>query len=394
MSSILIVDDSIDNRNLLRVFLSKKGHHVAEAADGARALEYLKNNSPDLILLDIVMPGMDGFEVCEKIKDTTEIADIPVIFLSAQDQIEAKVKGFQVGAADYITKPFEKAEVMARVKTHLQIHSLNKSLLAANHELKQKQSMLEADLKAAAEIQLSLLPKELPNFDTCKIVSRFLPSDFSSGDIFNVHQLDHDTLALYIVDVSGHGVPAAMVTVSIAQTLQPHGRSLLKNILPEPPYYKIAAPLEVITKLDEMYPLDRFEKYFTIVYLQLNLRTGLLHYCNAGHPYPAITARDDHARLLKAGGSIIGMGDMVPLVEDYVQLEKGDRVFLYTDGVTELVNKSDEQFGIDRLVTTLDGATGGSLENACDQLLDKATEFASGRPAEDDITLLALEYTG
>jgi sigma-B regulation protein RsbU (phosphoserine phosphatase) len=393
LNSILIVDDQSDNRSLLRIFLKKEGLDVLEAENGSEALELLHEMRPDLVLLDIMMPGIDGYEVCRRIKTDPDTQDITIIFLSAENEVAAKVKGFELGAADYITKPFEKAEVIARVKTHLKVHSLTKSLISANLELQQNQALLENDLKAAAEIQLSLLPLKLPQFETCTLVSRFLPSDYSSGDIYNVHQLDHDTIALYIADVSGHGVPAAMVTVSIAQTLLPHGQSLLKKILADPPYYQLTPPLEVVQKLDEIYPLNRFDKFFTIVYALVNLRTGQMRYCNAGHPYPAITRQGDTTKELEHGGPIIGMGDMVPFEEGSLQLSPGDRLFLYTDGITELENRENEQFGFSRLRSSLEQSSDKTLGDACDALFDEASLFAQARPAEDDITLLALEFT-
>lgn len=394
MATILVVDDQDDNRNLLRTFLEKGGFEVVEARNGSQALMQLSTDLPDLMLLDIVMPELDGYEVCRRLKSDKNISALPVIFLSAKDEVADKVKGFELGASDYITKPFQKAEVLARVRTHVTINSLTKDLKTQNRRLMSKQAKIEEDLKAAAEIQRSLLPTQLPHFGNCSLASRFMPSDLSSGDIFNVHQLDADTIGMYIVDVSGHGVPAAMVTVSIAQSMQPLGQSLLKQQQSHAPYYRLASPLEVISALDKMYPLSRFDKFFTMVYLVFNIRTGEMRYCNAGHPYPARTDTSGRNTWLKVGGPMIGLGDMVPFEEERTFLKAGDRIYLYTDGIIEFMNQENSQFGMQRLEETLSLGAGRSLEETCDLVLDTLKEFGEGGRLDDDITLLALEFLG
>jgi sigma-B regulation protein RsbU (phosphoserine phosphatase) len=389
---ILIVDDSRDNRNLLRVILKKHGYDLLEAADGEQALKTVEHEDLDLILLDIIMPVKDGYQTCEILKSNKDSQDIPVIFLSAKDDVSDKIRGLELGAADYITKPFNKAEVVARVKTQLKIHGLTRSLARANDELLEKQNRLEEDLAAAAEIQQSLIPASSPEVENCCFAYRFIPSDLSGGDIFNVHRLDEEHVAIYIVDVSGHGVPAAMVTVSVAQSLQPHGRTILKEHQPGHPYYRLASPVEVLNKLDQQYPMERFDKYFTTVYMVLNTRTGELQYSNAAHPLPILLRNSGQIELLEAGGPIIGMGNMVPFEPGECTLKPGDRLYLYTDGISEFANHNDEFFDEDRMYVELIRHRNRSLDESCEKLLQALQEFAGGRKAQDDISLLALEF--
>ena len=119
--TLLLVDDNPNNLQVLYQTLEGRGYKLLIAKNGADAINIVQKVHPSLILLDIMMPGMDGYEVCEKIKRQRELADISIIFLSALDDVKDKIKGFSVGAVDYIAKPFQAEEVIARVETHIKI---------------------------------------------------------------------------------------------------------------------------------------------------------------------------------------------------------------------------------------------------------------------------------
>jgi sigma-B regulation protein RsbU (phosphoserine phosphatase) len=255
-----------------------------------------------------MMPKKDGYQVCEELKRNDRSAHIPIIFLSAKSQVEDKIRGLDLGGADYVTKPFDRGEVLARVRTQLNIAWLTKEIMNANKELLRKQKRLDEDLEAAAGIQQSLLPQESPDMKNVAVAWRFMPCESIGGDIFNVVQLDETHLAIYMLDVSGHGVPSALVTVSVSQMLQTHRGLLLKKSIKPPPYYEIRSPAEVLNLLDQEYPIERFNKYFTISYLILDLKEGLIRYSNAAHPSPILLHMDGTLELLAEGGTIIGMG--------------------------------------------------------------------------------------
>ena len=157
--TVLVVDDTPVNQKLLSSILRRSGHGVEVAADGIQALAAVAASPPDLILLDVMMPGKDGFTVCAELKADPATADIPIIFLSAMGEVADKVKGLELGAADYIAKPFDSAEVLARTNTQLRLRRLNQSLVRANQDLKAKQLLLEEDLRAAADVQRALIPQ-------------------------------------------------------------------------------------------------------------------------------------------------------------------------------------------------------------------------------------------
>lgn len=383
---VLIVDDSVDNRRLLVRTLQKSGYELAEAANGKEALSRTREFYPDLILLDIMMPELDGYQVCETLKSDPDTADIPVIFLSAKTETQDKIKGLEIGGVDYITKPFDRGEVLARVRTQLKLRSLMKEIL-------EKQKRLDEDLRAAAAIQASLLPQRLPELDGLDCAWKFVPCDLMGGDIFNILPLDEGHLAIYMVDVSGHGVPAAMVTVSVSQMLQAHG-GCLKRKIDVPPYYKIASPQKVLQALDREYPLERFNKYFTIVYLIVDVVRGRVVYSNAGHPAPLLLHGDGRLDSLDKGGTIIGLNGLVPFEQEEIQLEPGDKILLFTDGLLEFENHQGEAFGLQRFQTALKQVASQPISRILDTAYETIRTFGGNSPVLDDMTLLGFEYLG
>ncbi|MDX9786922.1 MAG: SpoIIE family protein phosphatase [Desulfobacterales bacterium] len=389
---ILIVDDSQEIRILLSRFLTASGYEIAEAQNGDDGLIQLIEFMPDLILLDIVMPGIDGFQVCERIKSDPNTKEIPVIFLSARSEAADKIKGLAIGGADYITKPFDRGEVMARIENQLKIRHLTNALMAANYELTEKQKNLDEDLQAAAGIQQGLLPQKLPQIEQLDIAWKFIPSEKIGGDIFNVLQLDEDHIAFYMIDISGHGVPAALVTFSVSQALQPHMGYTVRKISELSCGYEIVSPGEVLTALDTEYPWERFEKFLTIIYLIIDLRHGSLTYSNAAHPPPIVLHADGTVDLLEKGGTIIGLDGILPFEEDQRKLREGDKLLCYTDGVFEMMNEKGEIFGENRFHVLVKSLIHLPVHAMLDEILMAMKTFANGTKLRDDVSLLGIEY--
>lgn len=388
---VLVVDDSSVNRTLLAAILTKAGFEIAEAQSGEEALAKVAEVLPDLVLLDIMMPGIDGYEVCAALKADERTAAIPVIFLSALSEAADKIKGLETGGADYVTKPFDKGEVLARVRSQLKIRNLTQRLMQTNRELMEKQRKLDEDLKAAAIIQSSLLPTRPPTFHNLTIAWRFQPCDLIGGDIFNVCQLDECHLGIYMVDVSGHGVPGAMVTVSVSQALQPES-GYLKKSQDDYPHYEIVSPVEVCRALDREYPIERFDKHFTIIYAVLNAHSGRLKYCSAAHPPPVLLRADGRIELLDRIGTFIGLDGIVPFEEDEKQLADGDRLVFYTDGVVECEDEKGVFFGQERLLALLRKLQEEPLERLLDNLLAALVGFTGAAGFRDDVSLVGIEF--
>jgi len=390
-SRILIVDDAAFNQKILASIVRKAGFECLVAGDGAEALRCAREARPDLVLLDVVMPGMDGYRVCAELKADSALADIPVIFLSSLDEAADKIKGLTLGAADYITKPFDGGEVLARVRAQLHLRELTQALQSLNHDLVAKQQSLDDDLSAAADIQRALIPRADLTLPGLALSWLFVPSLAVGGDIFNAQQLDAEHVAIYILDVNGHGVPAAMVAVLAWQSLSP---AMGLVVRPGAGGWSVTPPAEVILGLEQEYPYARFERYFTISYLVLHLPSGRLTYCTAAHPYPILGRRDGTLQMLEEGGSIVGLG-LGQYDEGEVLLQRGDRIFLFTDGIVELHSATTgECFGDERLHDVLRSVRDQPLPDVGQHLRSALASFGEGAPAEDDISFLVCEYHG
>ncbi len=374
MDKALVVDDNAINRRILASILQKEGFELLEAIDGEEAVETSLREKPDIVLLDIMMPKMDGYAVCETLKAHDETRDIPIIFLSALSEVSDKIKGLELGAVDYITKPFDRGEVLARVRSQLEIRHLTKSLIEANRELLARQRRLDEDLVAAAQIQKSLIPAAPPEIDNFVFAWEFIPCERIGGDILNIHRLDESHLAIYVLDVSGHGVPSAMVTVSVSQSLSPRTGSILKKNINPPPFYRIVPPADVLAYLDKEYPIERFNKYFTIAYLILNTKTGRILYSTAAHPMPILVRRRGEIEFLDKGGTMIGTGWPIPFEEGEVTLEEGDRLFVYTDGIVEYANAAGEQYGEDTFREGLRKPVDEPIDITCARVIESLND--------------------
>ena len=372
---VLVADDTDVNRAIFAAILRKAGLPCVLARDGDEALRLAKEEKPDLILLDVMMPGRDGFQVMQALKADPELAAVPVIFLTAKGETREKVRGLSLGAADWMTKPADPDEVIARVHVQLRLRELTQSLARANEELRAKQAQIETDLRAAADIQKSLLPQgamELPHLSGAAF---FLPAQVVGGDLYQLQRLDATHACAWILDVSGHGVPSAMITVSVAQSVSAA---------------QLLAPAQVLARLEHEYPIERFDRFFTMSYLLFDLYRQTLKVSSAGHP-PPILVRGGALRNLVSGGPLIGLGG-AEFMEEEVALEDSDRVLIYTDGVVELENAAGEPFGMERLHEALLQGAWAPLETAMDELRARLRSHAGALEPQDDVTLLMLEW--
>jgi len=394
--TILIIEDNPVNLHMLCFILKEQGYAIIEAVNGRNGLKMAAEQRPDLILLDIMMPDMDGYEVCRKLKADPDICLIPVLMVSAEQEVVSKVRCFDLGAADYITKPYNREEILARIRTHLGLRQLTSNLQKTNEKLRWKQQQLDQDIKAAAEIQMALLPQSFPDLDEVHFSFAFNPCDRIGGDLFNVQRLDHDHMGIYVLDVSGHGVPAAMLTALVHQAMLPQGGKVKQSVLAEP-YYRLLSPAEVHESMETDFPIDRFERYFTMAYLILNFRNGKFRYSCAGHP-PIIHMRNNGEIIRHhKGGVMIGAGDLDgPRQEGHGQLYSGDRLFFFTDGIIENEDAHDNAYGLEKFEQLLTKCRQKKLDTIPTLLIQDLHNYCCSPQSsfQDDITFLALEFSG
>lgn len=254
-------------------------------------------------------------------------------------------------------------------------------------ELQRKQALIDEDLKAAAAIQRSLLPEGHHSIPNLRVAWRFNPCERIGGDIFNIQRVDENQVGLYMLDVCGHGVPAALIAVAASQFLA-GPRGWLGGGC------QLTSPETVLNHLDEAFPFERFDSYFTIVCLSIDLRRGTLTYGGAGHPPPVLLRSNGNLKVLDYRGPVIGYGPDQPYSQKALGLEAGDKIVLYTDGLTENRGRGGRAFGRDRFYALLRRTLHRPVEDIVEAVHAEAGRFLEGVAPDDDISLLGVEYTG
>jgi len=394
-ASILIVDDTPANLQVLAGMLKDRGYRVRPAPSGKLALLAAKREPPDLILLDINMPEMNGYEVCEQLKADELLVGIPVIFISAlTDQLD-KVKAFATGGLDYITKPFQIEELHARVETHLKLHRLQVELEDANKRLADVNNRMSRDLKAAAKIQESFLPRNLPRVPGADFAWIYRPCDELAGDGLNIIPLEDDKVALYILDVSGHGVASALLSVTVSRllSLPTDPSSILIRDADVPNGFEITPPAEVAAHLNRLFPFDEaITQFATLLYGVLNAATGEFRYVSAGHPGPVHLPHNAKPVILESVGSPIGLADD-PYEERSVQLGAGDRLYLYSDGAPEAMDSDGKAFGETQLLAMIGKGQSELLADNVASLAKSIVRWRGVEKPQDDVSILAVEFS-
>jgi sigma-B regulation protein RsbU (phosphoserine phosphatase) len=372
-SRVLIVDDAKMNVDIL-VQALRDEYKLSVALDGAAALQSVEKNPPDLVLLDIVMPGLDGYEVCRQLRAQESTRELPIMFLSALEDVKDKTRGFEVGGNDYLTKPFEVLEVKARVR----------SLLKAKAYADAIREAMARDLRIAREIQMGILPADLAaatrgtGLDVFAIVQ---PAREVGGDLYEVLRVSDDRIVVALGDVSGKGIPAALfmaVAVTILRTLA----------------RQIAEPDEILRRLnDELAEQNPRGMFVTLQCLVFDLAQRRVSCAGAGHHQLAIVSRDRPARLAcPSSGRPAGLMPFNPVERETLSLEPEDTFVLFSDGVSEAMNAADDFYGEERLMAVLSASAGGSAADTVKRVLADVHAFAAGAKQSDDITVLAARY--
>ena len=384
---LLVVDDNEMNRDMLSRRLGRRGHSVVTAEDGRSALECIGRESFELVLLDIEMPGMDGFEVLRTIRETFDPSDLPVVMATARTDSDDIVQALKSGANDYVTKPLDFPVVLARVETQLALKRSRDALSAAHARMKR-------DLDAAARVQQALLPSESPKAGRYRFAWQYRPCDELAGDSLNVFKIDDRYIGLYVLDVSGHGVPAALLSMTATHRLgRREGRaSLVTDPVDEPPGYVIVSPAEVARRLNGLYQMAaNGNRYFTMIYGVLDTHAHKFRFVAAGHPGPALVRRDQPARILDTPALPIGVAEESDYEDTVLDLEPGDRLYLYSDGVNEERNSENQEFGRPKLCRTLAGSNSLSLANSLDTLVKEVIAWRGDDRFNDDVSILGFE---
>jgi sigma-B regulation protein RsbU (phosphoserine phosphatase) len=380
--SLLVVDDSETNRALLARRLRRQGYTVSLAENGRQALEKLRVRRFDLVLLDVIMPEMGGYHVLEKIKADPVLRHIPVIMISALDDLDMLARCIQRGAEDYLAKPFDAVLLGARIGSSLEKKRLHDQEERTYRALVESQKHLAAELAEAVTYVKSLLPKPLQgpiNADW-----RFLPCSQLGGDAFGYGWLDEQHFAVYLLDVCSHGVGAALLSISVMNALRS------QNL----PGVDFRNPGEVLTALNRAFPMDSQNNlYFTMWYGVVNKTTRQLKFSAAGHP-PAVLVSDIQSKnrkveKLKTAGAPVGTFNESIYSNQETMLQRPNRLFVFSDGAYEIIQQDGSLLTLESFIQHLAGRS----FDAADSLQTTLTwlEKARGPTSfEDDLALIEI----
>ncbi|MBS2039575.1 fused response regulator/phosphatase [bacterium] len=385
---VLVVDDLPENVLLLSTTL-ENDYQITVATSGQRALQLAAQNPPDLVLLDVMMPEMDGFQVCQALHQIPGCSEVPVIFVSALHETGDEALGLSLGAVDYITRPFQPALVKARVRNHLalkrQRDQLEQEVLERSQELAQAllaRQLFESDLRLAQHLQLSMLPQShwrIPGTHQGELFALLRPARVIGGDFYDYVDLGEGRLLFALGDVSGKGVTAALFMMRVF--------TLLRWLAPA-----ASDPAHLLCNLNAaLYEDNPASMFVCLACGLLDCATGEVLYSSGGEEGPVLLDPTRSPRLLDyPGGPALGIFPQVVYPLYRLQLQAGQTLLLASDGVAEASDASLEQFGLERLLQCLSqsGQTAPeSVVQRCQKALD---DFVGQAEPFDDLTLLAL----
>lgn len=455
--SALIAEDSRIQAKFLEQVLVRAGFSVRVASNGEIALQLAREAKPDVVISDIEMPRMTGYELCRSLKQSAELRDVPVVLLSTLADAEDIIRGLDAGADNYVTKPFDPNFLVARVQSLLQtplsfadddllelsvtlggrqyrvksgrqqalnllvstfenaveknrdLHRANEQLTLAKEKLVQTNGHLESlnsqltrandrmtrDLHAAARVQRSLLPDG--NIETPEIFTawKYTPCDELAGDFLNYFMLDDRHLAMFVVDVSGHGTASALLAVAVGRSLTSNASatSLLVRNDPFTGRPVVTPPEVVMNELNRRFQMSlQAELYFTMAYGVLDLQTGELKYVSAGHP-AIVHASGTNVSFLPNSNFPVGWVEDVEYEADSFILQPGDRLFIYSDGVPEAFHGHDRtQYGDDRLLEMIRTHASLPIAYGVETLFDSVLKWCQPASPSDDVSILGCEF--
>jgi len=374
---ILVVDDEPVNLQVMINYLSLDGYEVVAAGTGPEALEKLRRFPVDLVILDVMLPRMSGYEVCRVIRQSHTLYDLPILMLTARSKPGDIITGLEAGANDYLSKPVDRKELLARVSGLISLRTTAR----LNHEL----SLIKRDIQIAHEIQNSILPRDIPEIDGMSLSIRYEPMTELGGDFYDVRMVGPDMVGVLLADVSGHGIPAAFICAMLKVAYSFHGEAagdpsaLMKNI----------------SRTMISYVGGQF---ITACYACIDLSRNTFRHASAGH-WPPLIWRESEQRMIADSENRMPIGWSVepeyPTVE--AKIVPGDRIVLYTDGAIEARNKEGLMFGEERFHELIRSSPAGDPRGLTDRVMEKVRGWTSGKPdggLGDDVTLIVLDFIG
>ena len=385
---ILIVEDNLLTRVMMERSLKKWGYDIVSVDNINSAVAIIVTEEIQFVITDWVMPGGNGILLCQRVRALKLPFYTYIILVTSLDDAQSAVQGMDAGADDFIRKPIQLDELHARIRAAERILALEKKLRENNlrlteisNQLLDANDVINRDLYMAAAMQLSLLPTASSANQGIAIDWLFHPSPHLSGDIFNFFQLDEHHLGFYIIDVAGHCIASAIQSFILSHHLKLAPNSPILNSAPA-----------VVANLNQQFQTDDSNiLYFTMIYGVINTLSHTIDLCQAGHPHPLFQQPGNPAEFIVGGGLPVGV--ITDVMYESVQLKygAGDRLFLYSDGITECESPAGEMFGAERLRRFVDETRHLNVSEVISQLDEHISSWRKGAGFEDDISLLVLE---
>jgi sigma-B regulation protein RsbU (phosphoserine phosphatase) len=370
---LLVVDDDRLIRMVMGKYLENEGHRVSFAVNGHEALDMLARQTFEMILLDIEMPEMNGYQVLEQVMANPRWRDIPVIVTSAVEQMESVVRCIQMGAEDYLTKPVNRVLLKARIDA-----SLEKKRLRDQQTTHLQR--LEREMEFARQTQLSILPERLPQTDPYSLGALMIPAQAVGGDFYDVIDLGDDQWGVVVGDVSGKGLPAALfmtLTYSLLRT------EAARHVSPKQALYNVNRVLM---------GMNSTSMFVTVICGILDLKGGTFSYARAGHPSPLSVSSVGQLLDIPSGSSqALGLFDQPCIDENTIHIPEGGLVVLYSDGLSEATDSADRQFGEERLPHVFRDLIHREPQAICEGLWQTVQSHCGNSEQQDDFTLMVIK---
>ena len=367
---VLIVDDEERILEILQLYLEKHNYEVYTANSGREALEVLEKVKADVIVSDLMMPDIDGTQLCKIVKNEEKYENPYFIMLTARTNIDSKIEGLKIGADDYITKPFNVKEVIARVYSGARIKNLQKTIVEKNKELERYKSKMEKEIYMASRFQKSLIPRKGRVTDDIFIDYLYIPAIQIGGDIFDIRKQSNGNIAFFVADVTGHGIVAALIAAILKLSFV-QACSLYDT------------PYDIARKINkDLIDTTTDEQFVSIFLGVIHIDNMELKYVRAGHPEQFLKT---HGKIVELGGDgfLMGITENLLIQEQKIKIFPEDTIYLFTDGITEAQNNAGELFGSERLKNLLTDRD--DLARVMKEIRFFTTNFS------DDITLVKIQ---
>jgi serine phosphatase RsbU (regulator of sigma subunit) len=382
-SRILIVEDNETDRKLLYDMMITLGHKPILAENGLTALSMIKKEPPDLVLLDILMPEMDAYEVLDRMEEDKSMHHIPVIMITAINEIESAARCIAKGADDYLIKPFNPTLLKARIIGSLEKKRLHDKNIELLNKVLAQQKQMEMELKIAEKVQKAMLPvkERVEQNGNYRIETYYQATSSIGGDFYHYAKYGENKVSFLLADVSGHGPAAALIVAAIKSIIESESQNHL-------PPAKLMQSLN--EKLFTMIPEDHFATMFFCI---ANFAAGNLAYTSAAHPPGFVFGeRLDEPIPLKTNGGMVGIFENETFGEDKVSFTKGDKLIIYSDGVHETRGKNGDMYGLERLVKLIQNCRKAPVKEILAELVKEVGNFWDGKSARDDMAVVIVEF--